>query len=234
MLIVDDDVPFTRFMAQALRAHVPEALLDTCHDPAAALCRVETEAYDIFLLDIMMPGATGIELARRIRQSPANKTAWIIFITAVEDMRRDAIDEAQCYAYLTKPVQIKQVADMLRKLAGHKIMPVQKQYFAYRHGGIQARVLLDDILYFEMQQKNLYIRTQYDNTVNAGRKTLAHTLRQLPPGRFCQCHRSFLVNLDCVEAVRREEPSCLTLRYRGNRCVTVPLGQMFKENIIIH
>ena len=62
----------------------------------------QSQTFDIILLDIGLPGMSGIELRRRLAASGC--TTPVVFMTAFDDetIRKDAID-AGCIAYLHKP-----------------------------------------------------------------------------------------------------------------------------------
>lgn len=73
-------------------------------DGPAALARVEQEEFDLALLDVMMPGMSGFELAERLRAIPRTATLPIVFLSARADRRdmRRGFDLGAA-DYVTKP-----------------------------------------------------------------------------------------------------------------------------------
>ena len=70
-----------------------------------ALARMRSESFDLVILDVVLPGLSGFELCRRIRQEPGTRDVPIIFLTAkglLMDMAEG--DDAGSDLYLIKPV----------------------------------------------------------------------------------------------------------------------------------
>jgi signal transduction histidine kinase len=75
------------------------------HDPVDALSRAASERFDVFLLDIGLPGMSGVELARRLRKLPGSEGAVLMAISGYgqQSDRADA-EEAGFDRYFVKPV----------------------------------------------------------------------------------------------------------------------------------
>jgi PAS domain S-box-containing protein len=115
-ILVVDDLADNRAVLVDLLAplgfHVLEA--EDGHD---ALRQTTTQAVDLVLTDIKMPGLNGIELARELRRSDAGRDLPLIMMSAsaFDDDRRHALDAgSQCF--LPKPLQADALLDALRQL----------------------------------------------------------------------------------------------------------------------
>jgi signal transduction histidine kinase len=103
ILIVDDE-PHNRQLLQVMLA--PEGYhLQTAASGEEALAMVATQAPDLILLDIMMPGMDGYQVADRIKDSPGTRHIPIIMVTALghQDDRILGLG-AGAEEFLTKPV----------------------------------------------------------------------------------------------------------------------------------
>lgn len=102
ILIVDD----ISQNIQVLGSILPRDSFDISYatDGRQALEMVASEAYDLILLDIMMPGMDGFEVCRRIQQMPEKKEIPIIFLTA-RSQKQDIVQGLDTGAvdYVTKP-----------------------------------------------------------------------------------------------------------------------------------
>ncbi|MFW6362271.1 MAG: diguanylate cyclase [Spirochaeta sp.] len=102
VLIVDDEpvnLQIAAVMLQKYDIHVAYA-----SSGVQALDRVEKADFDLFLVDIMMPGMDGIQLCRSLQQNPRTRDVPLLFLTAIS--KRDTIVQAfQAGAadYITKP-----------------------------------------------------------------------------------------------------------------------------------
>lgn len=102
MLLVDDESAI-RLLC---RVNLPHAGFDVteAEDGGTALARAEAEDFDLALLDVMMPGMSGFELAERLRADARTKDVPIVFLSARadrRDMRRGF--ELGAADYVTKP-----------------------------------------------------------------------------------------------------------------------------------
>lgn len=120
VLIVDDHEPTRllvgRIVTQELGARV--TLAGTCEE--ARHC-AETKAYDVILLDLLMPGIGGYEVLRQIRARGANRTTPILVLSVMSG--RDSIArcrELGASAFVAKPVDRELITTMLRSLLAPK------------------------------------------------------------------------------------------------------------------
>ncbi|WP_028402705.1 response regulator [Ectobacillus panaciterrae] len=104
VLIVEDDPMVAEFNKRYLEQVGGFQLVSVVTSVDAALHILEKKTIDLILLDIFMPGKTGLELLMHIRET--GKKADVIFITAASDMER--IQTALRYGavdYLMKPFE---------------------------------------------------------------------------------------------------------------------------------
>ncbi|HQF56181.1 MAG TPA: response regulator [Fibrobacteria bacterium] len=83
-----------------------------------ALCLFETQAFDVVLMDIQMPGMDGLETIRRLRTTPAGKAAKIVAMSGLafpEDKERALVAGADLH--LSKPVRLHSLVDVLSGFA---------------------------------------------------------------------------------------------------------------------
>ncbi len=84
----------------------------------------ENEEVDIILLDVNLPDIDGYEIARRLRARSKEKLATIPIIAVTANaMRGDAQKayEAGCTLYMTKPINIQELMEKVRNLAGKEV-----------------------------------------------------------------------------------------------------------------
>jgi putative two-component system response regulator len=115
VLVVDDDQGIRQYLAQLLRGLGYQA--DTATNGHEALARVAAQHPDLVLLDLDMPGISGLEVCRRLKSDPATRLIPVLILTgrAPEDARLHAWD-AGADEYLCKPVRSLEVAARCRSL----------------------------------------------------------------------------------------------------------------------
>ena len=79
-----DDDPVTRFaLSSAVKKSFDQP--DLAESGPVALEKIEQGRYDLIILDVMMPAMDGFEVCHRIRQTSANGSTPVLFVTALKD-----------------------------------------------------------------------------------------------------------------------------------------------------
>lgn len=111
VLIVEDEAPARERLRMLLDGHADVRVVGECEDGDAALARIAADPPDLVLLDIEMPGPSGIEVAHRL---PAPRPE-IVFCTAYDRFALEAFDR-DAKDYLLKPVNADRLARALDKV----------------------------------------------------------------------------------------------------------------------
>src|SRR5699024_5187134 len=100
ILIVEDEEKIARLLELELTYENYET--EKVHDGFEAFTKYQEEEWDLILLDIMIPGRSGIEVLRRIREMDAN--IHVIMLTEKDSIENKVAGlELGAYDYVTKP-----------------------------------------------------------------------------------------------------------------------------------
>lgn len=179
--------------------------------------RVETGGgFDLYLLDVMMPEMSGIQLAETLRGR--GEHAEIVFLTVSRDYAVDAFS-VRAGGYLLKPVSRDQFDETMlwtvQKLAREKneVLTVKTK------DGLR-RIQIHKIVMIESFNHTREI-TMTDNTVLETSATLAELFEQLGDREnFYMPHRAYIANLDNSVGIVRYD-----LLMLGNRRIPIPKNQ---------
>ncbi|MGH8057183.1 MAG: response regulator [Candidatus Entotheonellia bacterium] len=143
ILVVDDTPQNIKVLDAMLSPRGYRVLAAT--SGADALAKVQAEAPDLVLLDIVMPGMSGYEVARRLRAEPATRFLPVVMVTALgaQEEKVKAI-EAGADDFLTKPVNqlelLARVKSLLRIKEYHDTIQAQAAQLADWNSTLEARV----------------------------------------------------------------------------------------------
>ncbi len=184
----------------------------------------DQEEADILLLDIDMPGLSGIDLAHRLRRE--GKRAQIIFVTGLADYMLEGYD-VEAVSYLLKPVDTGKLFICLDRARERR--QKEEPVLLLELSGGMARVGLTKICYLESDAHTTQghcIRSLYSSGTEPGKpdsmevsgrtgvkftmcsrtgiRELEERLAALGSG-FFRIHRSYIVNLAYVSRINRRE-----------------------------
>jgi DNA-binding response OmpR family regulator len=118
-ILVAEDEPHIRRVLQTL-LELPSFEVDFAQDGDAALTMLEGKReYDLAILDLMMPGASGLEVLARIRGSGRSSTLPVVILTAKgQDADREEALALGASAFMTKPFSPKKLLARIDELLG--------------------------------------------------------------------------------------------------------------------
>ena len=116
-ILVADDEPHIRRILATILEKAGYSVCQAC-DGADALAVLEApESPDFFILDLMMPGASGMDVLQRIRSHPRHQRTPVIILTAKgQDADRDAAMEAGADDFVTKPFSPKKLLSRIQEI----------------------------------------------------------------------------------------------------------------------
>ena len=206
-LIVDDEEPARGELRYLLAAHPEVEVVGEAPTSGEALRLAESVRYDVLFLDIELPGMTGLEVARLVldrRERPA-----VVFVTAHDCYAVDAF-AVEAFDYLVKPVDPERLARLVERLSNAGEAPKTVEKIAVVSAG-GAKTLLDYDAVYWIAAEGDYSRVHTYDRAYLSTSSLRELGEALPAARFARIHRSHLVNLGKVAAVRREGPDRLRL-----------------------
>lgn len=199
LAICDDEPMDCALVAQMSReilgAEGVEAELSAYPSAAELLRAIRAgRAFHIFLLDVMMEGMDGMELAAALRAG--HEDAAIIFISSNREMALRGYEVAAA-RYLAKPLDREKLREaLLYCCAAH----ARRRALALPTADGQTRVDPSAILYVEAWERG--VRLDLGAEKLEAKIPISQLAAMLPGGQFSYCHRTLLVNLACVRHVR--------------------------------
>lgn len=226
-IIIVDDEPLARDRLQRMLCeHSDYRVVGQAGNAEEAMAAVLQLDPDLVLLDIQMPGDSGLQTA--VQLAALEDPPAVIFCTAYQQYALEAF-AVNAQNYLLKPVrkeQLLQALDQAQRLnrAQRQQLPAAADPLAAATGQearthIAARtrrglelIALDKVFFFAADQK--YVTVYHEG----GETLIDDTLKELEQefgGRLVRTHRSALVVLDRVEAMEKSRSGQFELRLAG-------------------
>lgn len=216
ILIVDDEAPARQRLMTLLsdiQADCPTSVLGEAENAMSALDQLASLQPDILLLDVQMPGMSGIELAQHLGQHQAGfRPPSIIFVTAYDEFAVKAF-EVHALDYLMKPVRASRLQDAIRRAAeqirdGHPAaLPLtgenaltRRKHFSVLERGRILLVPVTEVLFLKAEQKYVTLHTsQREYLVEESLTSIETELGDL----LVRVHRNALVTRAAISGVER-------------------------------
>jgi two-component system, LytTR family, response regulator len=208
-VVVDDEQPARERLRQLLGAHSDVEIVGEAEDGVQAAERITELAPDLVLLDIQMPGASGLDVAASL--GPPRPA--VIFCTAYDQYAVDAF-ELSATDYLLKPVNRARLAAALDRVRhatetrrrdrsldtvtrGQGLAPTR---FLARRGARFRVVPLQDVVAFIFVDGVTHLLTATEQL--SMQPTLAALARRLDAASFFQVSRTAIIRLDAIREAK--------------------------------
>lgn len=234
--IIDDEEPARQELRYLLEEIKGIELVGEAGHAKEALKFMANNSCDVVLMDIQMPGMTGLELGEVLQANTS--PPMIIFTTAFEEYAVKAFD-INAADYLLKPYDnlrleqaINKVKAMVKRRnnsaasasepqetkSSSKIdrLPVEKN-------GKTLLISQDEIIYAYTQEDTVYIKTFNDSST--GRYTLKDLEKRLDSDKFFRTHRCYIVNLSKVKEITPFFNGTYTLTVNDAQTSQVPVSR---------
>jgi two-component system response regulator AlgR len=219
VLIVDDEAPARERLRRLVDEIDDFEVIGEAGNGEDALSRCAHEDPDIVLLDVRMPGMSGLEAARHL--SALEEPPAVIFTTAYDEHALEAF-EAQAIGYVLKPVRREKLARALRhagrisvprltRLADAAQVPKRREQICARLGEQLRLIPVGEIYYFLAGQK--YVTVSHRNGQDLIDEPLKDLGEEFAPD-FIRIHRNALVAERYISAVEREHDGTYVVRMR--------------------
>ena len=224
--IVIDDEPLA---IQLLENHIGRVsfleLTNTFNNPLEALISLNSFPVDLIFLDIQMPQLNGVQFMKLLQNR-----AHVIITSAYQEYAIEGF-EHNVVDYLLKPISFERFYKAVEKAnklkdPGHPlerkqdIYPATGGYIFIKVETKMVRIELDDILFIEGLKNYVSIQTRTKKIITL--QVMKQLEEILPPNRFVRVHKSYIIALDKINSIERQEI------YIQDR--VIPIGITYQES----
>lgn len=190
-------------------------------DPLQASAILHSEKIDLLFLDLNMPGLDGMTFYRSLSRRPQ-----VIFTTAYAEFAAESY-EVQALDYLLKPIAFPRFLQACNKFPGVKsevspppnLPPVHIDSLYLKSGNKWLVLKWSEVLFVE-KSENYIVYHVADKRKILSRQTM-NDVMEIVPGFFGRVHKSYVVNINRVESIERDDVSVA-----GQK---LPLTDMYRD-----
>lgn len=237
-LIADDDAGMRLLMRKLLEKSGGFVLCGEASDGAELLALAAEHRPQLVLLDVEMPGVSGVDCARELQDSDPHTI--LIFATAHDKYMADAF-EVYAFDYLLKPFKAERALATLeraksvlrtREDAARSAKPVeprpQSGRILLKHRDGVSVINMEDILLVQREERATVLYTVNDGRYVTG-DSLADIEARLDPAFFMRCHKSYIINLSHVDSISPYGRWTYVVKLRGTRRDALITHEKYEE-----
>ena len=242
LLLVEDDeyhLGIYEEHIQSLRNDIHFVLATTGEDALEAL---QKQKIDGALIDIYLPGISGLALASKIRSMENYRIMQILFVSATDNDQIETYKEYHNFDYIQKPFSEERFREVLLKfietVEAQQQLTTKKEDFeiVFSHDGGLAHIRFQDLLYAGINTKNKIEIVTEKSIYYRSRVTLKNVITEVGDDMFVQCHKSFAVNVANIEGIKPAEYAfkkrAWDILFRDAPGKTCPLSEKHRKEIL--
>ena len=205
-LIVDDEENARLYLARMIAVTVADLEIQFAGTPAEAMFVLEKFKPDVLFLDVEMPGMSGLEMLKTIREKCPELSVIIVsayyeFDYVKKALRLNAVD------YLNKPVDPDELEQAIRKaMQKETAIPETVEHEAKINLSTDKGMLYinpNQVLYFATNKRTSYVYLVSDENPVLVRESLTFLEKTLPNGNFLRVSRQYIVNTNHIRYVNK-------------------------------
>ena len=241
VLIADDDPGMRLVMRKLVEKAEGCDLAGEAEDGEALLRLYDEQRPDVVLMDVEMPGMTGIECARAIQDRDPRTV--IVFATAHEEYMKSAF-EVYAFDYLVKPFRVERALETLSRIrdrlrGGLAEAVLTEAPSAPRADTVPGRIMLkhrDGVSFLDLSDIAMVMRENRATIVlmrDGARYTVGDGMadldERLPDDTFFRTHKSYIVNLNLIESIQPYGRWTYVVKLRGLKDDALITHERFEE-----
>jgi DNA-binding LytR/AlgR family response regulator len=207
-IVIDDEPLGIQLMEDHIKKVPFLKLANKFTNPLEALISLNSTPVDLIFLDIQMPQLNGVQFMQLLQNR-----AMVIITSAYQEYAIEGF-EHNVVDYVLKPISFERFYRAAEKAFNlkyptqtnaqpQKIFPETGGYIFVKVETRMVRVELDNILYIEGLKNYVSIYTKTQRIITL--QTMKQLEEILPPNRFLRVHKSYIVAIDKINSIERQE-----------------------------
>lgn len=225
-LLLDDELPALSYIKVMCEQIPGVEVVKAFNEPSKFLEAIKQLDFNACILDIQMPGITGLEVAKQLPDK------IIIFTTAHKEFAAEAFD-LNAVDYIRKPIQKerfeKAIAKAISSLNSKSVE--QKNQALWNTDKGKTLISFNDILYItssETDSRDKVVHLQNGNKTTLKNASFEQILGILPAAKFCRINKKDVIALKIVQHFTSDEINT-SISLKPNEKVNFTLSDVYRD-----
>lgn len=217
--ICEDSLPVQSQLETIITRVLPDCPVEVFSSGEELLTHINPglEHFNLYFMDISMPGISGIEAAAAIRQT--DPYALIVYVTDHKEYVYQ-IFETLPFRFIIKPVEETALQQVLSDAVRH--LESRLQLFHFHIERCQYQIPMQEILYLEACRRQIILNTMQNSWQFYGR--ISEAAEMLDPLLFVRTHMSYIVNLEYIRSITDTGITLCSDKY-------IPISRRWRETV---
>lgn len=219
--ICEDSIPIQAQIEDLTARLLPDVPVEVFSSGEELITEISNEQsrYSIYMMDISLPGISGIETAALIRER--DPYALLIYITDYKEYVYQVF-ETLPFRFITKPIDTAIFEKVLSDALNY--FRTRSKMFHFHIERKRYQIPLQEIIYFESRLRQITLYTSATSYEFYGR--LSDVISSLDTLFFVRVHASYIINMEYIHCL---SDTCVTLRSG----ITIPVSKRYRNELRI-
>lgn len=227
-LILDDEIPGLTYL-KMLCEQMPELEVVKAFDnPEIFLQEISDLDFDFCILDIEMPGMSGIELAKRLNGKP------VIFITAYKEYAAEAFD-IDAIDYLRKPATKERLNQAIAKMDKHlKTKSSERQFIQHNTDKGKTLIFFNQLRFIKTSEIDARDKIAYladGSVLTLKNVSFSALFDQIPKKQFIRINKQEVISIDAILSYTFDE-IITNLKSENGQNLKLTLSEIYRSEFL--
>ncbi len=228
-LLLDDELPGLTYLKLLCEQIKEVEVVKVFNDPLLLLKDAPDLEFDVCILDIEMPGISGLEVAKALKGKP------VIFTTAYKEYAADAFD-LEAIDYIKKPIQKERLEKAIQKACDLLLKPTtEKQFATFNTNKGKMLLFFKDVFLItiaESDKRDKLIYLENGDNVILKNTSFDQLLSILPINDFCRVTKKEVVAIKAVKFFIHNEITTQVLT-QTHENLKINLNESYRKDFLI-
>jgi DNA-binding LytR/AlgR family response regulator len=228
-LLLDDELPGLTYLKLLCEQIKEVEVAKVFNDPLLLLNDAPNLEFDICILDIEMPGISGLDVAKALKGKP------VIFTTAYKEYAADAFD-LEAIDYIKKPIQTERLEKAIQKACDLLLKPTtEKQFATFNTNKGKMLLFFKDVFLItiaESDKRDKLIYLENGDNVILKNTSFDQLLSILPTSDFCRVTKKEVIAIKAVKFfIHNEITTQVLTQTREN--LKINLNESYRKDFLL-